>query len=126
MDTSAAPPPSGGGCGPALAMLACTSTLSTTWLRWLFLSTICSYRLLIQLFSLSQNVSDGPSLGNICEHDSGMLLSLTAFHANAKLILLSPIVQHSPRLKQGGQFDCPRIKNADDFANQRAVILLRW
>ena len=32
----------------------------------------------------------------------------------------------APLLKQGGQFDCPCIMNADDFVSQRAVILLRW
>ena len=62
-----------------------------------------------------------------CEHDCGMLPSLNAFMsynidlAAFRLCSIAPFC-----LKQGGQFECPCIMNADDFVSQTAVTPLRW
>ena len=61
-----------------------------------------------------------------CEHDSGMPLSLSAFMSYNFDLVAIRLRNVAPCLKQGGQFECPCIMNADDFVSQRAVIPLRW
>ena len=89
MGTFVAPPPSGGGFEPARTMLASTSIFSTTWLRCLILSTICSYRLLIQLFSLSRNVSHGPH--HFRKQDCGILAAFDCLPCQSATSILQSL-----------------------------------